>query len=283
MTDQTNTDNALNSEFLSKRNEESKQSLARKKMTPQQEFLPMWPDDMRCMPNELLRSALFTAKNRKQPREILKLAPIYTIGTGNITYTGEELRQDDETVWLQLIHLAKEQQAGSSIEFTPYAFCKAIKWSLNGQSYNRLRTLLTRMQATALSVYSKRLSKGVSLSMIPSFEYQDIQTGQSLNRWRVQIAPQLVEIFGDVHFSRMEWEQRLKLPVGLATWLHGYLASHKDPFPIKIETIKQGAGLTTEDKSHLISTIEKALESLNNIGFITDWKIEKDLVTVKRS
>ena len=81
----------------------------------------------------------------------------------------------------------------------------------------------------------------------------------------------------------MEWEQRLKLPVGLATWLHGYLASHKDPFPIKIETIKQGAGLTTEDKSHLISTIEKALESLNNIGFITDWKIEKDLVTVKRS
>jgi len=132
-------------------------------------------------------------------------------------------------------------------------------------------------------VYSKRLKKGVSLSMIPAFEYQDMETGAKLPRWRVQIAPQLVEMFGDVHFSRMEWEQRLELPVGLATWLHGYLASHKEPYPIKIETIKKGAGLTTEDKSHLIGTVVAALQALKDIQFLSDWSIDDDLVSVTRA
>lgn len=250
-----------------------------------QEFLPFWSNNIRCLPNELLRSALFTARNRKQPRTYLKNAPIFTIGDGKIVYTGEELRQDDETVWLQLIHLAKEQPLGAFIEFTPYAFCKAVKWPLKGQSYTRLKTVLTRMQATALAVHSKRLKKGngSSLSMLPAFDWQDIDTGENLSRWRVQIAPGLVEIFGDVHFSRMEWEQRLALPVGLATWLHGYLSSHKEPFPIKLETIKNGAGLTAEDKSHLKNIVEAALQALENVKFLSSWQIDGDLVSVQRA
>jgi hypothetical protein len=263
---------------------EKRQTLTEKiQPVPRQEFLPFWPDEMRCLPNELLRSALFTAKNRKQPRENLKDATIFMIGGGRITYRGEELRQDDETVWLQLIHLAKEQQAGAFVEFTPYAFCKAIHWPLKGQSYTRLKESLQRMVATGLSVYSKRLKKGVTLSMIPAFEWRDMEKETNLPRWRVQIAPQLVEMFGDVHFSRMEWEQRLDLPVGLATWLHGYLASHKEPYPIKLETIKKGAGLTTEDKSHLKELVESALQALKNVNFLSDWNIEDDLVSVQRT
>jgi hypothetical protein len=90
-------------------------------------------------------------------------------------------------------------------------------------------------------------------------------------------------MFVDVHFSRMEWEQRLNLPVGLATWLHGYLASHKEPFPIKIETIKKGAGITTEDKSHLLKTVETTLKALQSVGFISNWHITDELVSVERT
>lgn len=244
--------------------------------------LPLWAEALRCLPNELLRSALFNAKNRKQPRAYFKTQDIAVLFEGRITYQGEELRQDDETVWLQLIHLAKEQPLGSVVEFTPYSFCKAIGWPICKGSYERLRECLDRMQATALAVYSKRLKEGVSLSMIPVFAWQD-EHKQTLKKYRVQVAPQLVELFGTDHFTRVEWEQRLALPVGIATWLHGYYASHREPFPVKLDTIKRGAGITTERAAKVRELIEKALAELVNVGFLKSWEIVGELVHVKRA
>lgn len=100
--------------------------------------LPLWAEALRCLPNEIAHSALFNAKNRRQPREYLENCEIAVIGDGRITFTGRELRQDDETVWLQLVHLAKERPLGNLVEFTPYSLCKAIGWSIDGRSYKRL-------------------------------------------------------------------------------------------------------------------------------------------------
>lgn len=244
--------------------------------------LHLWADAVRCLPNELLRSALFNAKNRKQPRAYLKKQDIAVLFEGRITYQGEELRQDDETVWLQLIHLAREQPLGSVIEFTPYSFCKAIGWPICKGSYERLRECLDRMQATALAVYSKRLKEGVSLSMIPVFAWQD-ENKQTLKKYRVQVAQQLVELFGSNHFTRVEWEQRLTLPVGIATWLHGYYASHRVPYPVKLDTIKRGAGMTTERAAKVRELIEIALAELVKVGFLESWEIVGELVHVKRA
>lgn len=244
--------------------------------------LPLWAEALRCLPNELLRSALFNAKNRKQPRAYLKRQDIAVLFEGRITYQGEELRQDDETVWLQLIHLAKEQPLGSVVEFSPYGFCKAIGWPICKGSYERLRDCLDRMQATSLAVYSKRLAEGVSLSMIPVFSWQD-ENKQTLKKYRVQVAPQLVELFGSDHYTRVEWEQRLSLPVGIATWLHGYYASHREPFPVKLDTIKRGSGITTESASRLRQLIESALVELVNVGFLKSWEIVGELVHVERA
>ena len=87
--------------------EKARQAKAEKDSTavvPAVVQLPLWPDAVRRLPNELLRSALFNARNRKQPRAYLKKTDIAVLFEGRITYQGEELRQDDETVWLQLIH-----------------------------------------------------------------------------------------------------------------------------------------------------------------------------------
>jgi hypothetical protein len=245
--------------------------------------LPLWPDVVRSLPNEILRSALFNARNRKTARAMMKSEPIAIIGDGRITYRGEELRQDDETVWLQLVHLARQHVVGQLVEFTAHSFCKAIGWSINNKSYNRLKECLQRMQATGLDVYSKRLDRGVSLSMIPLFEYEDSEMQKKLPRWRVRLAPELVDLFGNEHYTRIEWEQRLLLPDGLATWLHGYLASHRVPHPIKIETIAFGSGMNTADKPELRRLIKTALKNLVNCGFLLSFDVAHDLVTVKRA
>lgn len=245
--------------------------------------LPLWPDVVRSLPNEILRSALFNARNRKTPRAMMKSEPIAIIGDGRITYRGEELRQDDETVWLQLVHLARQHVVGQLVEFTAYSFCKSIDWSINKKSYTRLKESLRRMQATGLDVYSKRLDRGVSLSMIPFFEYEDSEAQKSLPRWRVRIAPELVDLFGNDHYTRIEWEQRLQLPDGLATWLHGYLASHRVPHPIKIDTIVLGSGMNTVEKTELRRLIKRALKNLVDCGFLLSFDVTDDLVTVKRA
>lgn len=246
--------------------------------------LPLWGDELRALPNELVRSALFNARNRRQKRADLSQAEIMVIGDGRITYSGKELRQDDETVWLQLIHLAKEKPLGKPIEFSPYSLCKAIRWSINGRSYKRIKECLTRMQANAVEIYSTRLKEGVSLSMIPTFRWKDHTTGKALTHYQVTIAPALLELFGDVHYTRIEWEQRLTLPDGIATWLHGYFASHKKPHPIKLETIAQGAGLTTDSPPKVRQLIQIALNELERVRFLRPGsKIVGDLVHIQRA
>lgn len=101
------------------------------------EQLPLWPEAVRCAPNEFLRSALFNARNRNQPRRYLRGETLAIIGGGRIGYTGEELRQDDATVWLQLLQLASDTPLGTTVEFTPYSFCMAVGWTPSGETYAR--------------------------------------------------------------------------------------------------------------------------------------------------
>jgi hypothetical protein len=200
-----------------------------------------------------------------------------------MTYSGEELRQDDQTLWLQLIHLARSQPLGQVITFTPNSFCQAVGWNVSGKSYERIRECLTRLQATSLSIYSDRLKEGVSLSMVPKFRWFDEANGTKLKNYQVQVAPELVELFADMQYTQTEWQQRLALPVGLATWLHGYLASHKTPFAVRIDTIRKGAGMATQSVSSAQQTIENALDALKDVGFLENWKIQDGLVSFVRA
>jgi hypothetical protein len=176
--------------------ERKKQSLLSDKQ------LTLWVDAVRGAPNEIVRSALFTAKNRKQVREDLKQAVVAVIGEGQITYTGEELRQDDETVWLQLIHLARENGLSTAFEFTPYSFCKAINWPINGQSFDRLDKCMTRLQATSLKIASKRLGDEVSLSMLPGYTAKRRKNGGDGGLWRIRMHDELVFLFSEFQYTR---------------------------------------------------------------------------------
>lgn len=263
--------------------------------------LTLWVDAVRGAPNEIVRSALFTAKNRKQPREDLKRAVVAVVGEGQITYTGEELRQDDETVWLQLIHLARENGLSTAFQFTPYSFCKAINWAINGQSFDRLDKCMTRLQATSLKIASQRLGDEVSLSMLPGYKAKRRKDGDG-GLWTVRMHDELVFLFSEFQYTRVEWQQRLSLPEGLATWLHAYYASHREPFAVKVETLAVGSGLMTKEleEAELDATsqnaerkerlrevkklIVKALEALKETGFLIDFEVTRSgLVNVRRT
>jgi hypothetical protein len=244
--------------------------------------LPLWRDDKRGIPNELVRSALFNVRNHKAGRQNFQDKLIAVIGDGRISYTGQELRQDDEDIWLQIMHLARLQPLGEWIEFTPYAFLKAIRWPTTKYYYNKLRIGLGRMQATALTVYSKRLAKGVSVSLVRKFEWED-GSGQKLDRWKVWLEPEMRLLFGEIYYTEVEWEQRQQLGP-LAQWLHGLYASHSRPYPMKVETLWITCGSDTKALRSFKFMLRQSLEELKQVGFLLDaWIDEADLVHVVRS
>jgi len=243
---------------------------------------------VRCLPSELVGNALFNGRNRNQKRTQLKDAEIAMIGKGRILISeGWEMRQDEETIVRELIHMlmSKKCSIDQAIEFTRYAMCKAIDWSNDSRSYKRLLDCLERMHKTFLKIIYERngLKANVSFCMIPMLSCYDIDTGQPLQLIQVRISTELAEMFRDKNFNtRSSWSQRLALPVGIATWLHSYYQKHSQPFPIKLETIKKGAGLTMQPK-HLRRHITKALEALKRVGFLSSYRIEGDLVHVVRT
>lgn len=245
--------------------------------------LPLWPDNFRGAPNELIRSSLFSGR-RSGAREHHKDAVLFVLGDGEITYRGEELRTFDEDVWLQVMHLARLQHLGECIQFTAYSLIKAIGW-VKGKNrpsklhYDRLKECLSRMQATTITVRSKRIGKGRTVSLIRKFEYQG-EEGQ-LTNWRVWIEPEMKPLYGDVHYTQVEWEQRAKLSP-TAKRLHGYFASHRNPYPVKIDSLHKMCNL----KSKLFGFKQKLPGYLNELkehGFLQSYEIIEDIVRVKRA
>ncbi len=255
--------------------------------------LVSWPENERGIPNELVRCAVFSAKNRKQKRAIYRansplVVPI--IGGGQVIYIGEELRQDDETVWMQLVHLAKESCSEHAV-FTSYSFIKAIKWPINGASYTRLLTSIRRLATSGLEIYSDRFRKGVSINLIANYQYSK----ESDMSWKVQVFNKennLLSLF-DKLYSRLDLETRLELPAGITTWLHGFFSSHREPFDHKIETLAIGAGICLDsvedeylDKASRVAKrkerlreakrrIAGSLKALKEIKFLSSFEVTR--------
>ncbi|MEC4723934.1 plasmid replication initiator TrfA, partial [Noviherbaspirillum sp. CPCC 100848] len=99
--------------------------------------LPLWENQVRGLPNPLARSALFSVARQNEPRQHLKERPITSVKGVEIFYTGEELRQDDEDVFLNLVHLARSQPLGHEVSFTAYSMLKSMGWPTSAPSYER--------------------------------------------------------------------------------------------------------------------------------------------------
>ncbi len=242
--------------------------------------LPIWRDDRRGMPNDLVRSALFTIGNSRQKRVFRKNTVIAALGDVEITYTGEELRQDDEDVFLQLVHLARLAPLGETVEFTAHAMLKALRWSTDSRAYQRLRDSINRLAATGLSVSNR--DNGYNGSLVRDFEWKQTN-GTSSRAWRVRLERRIIALFGRVTYTQIDWEQRLKLG-NLAKWLHSFYYTHGNPYALKVRTIHALSGSTTRDLSKFRQTLRSALDELAHVGFLEDWRIDRrtDLVHVSR-
>lgn len=228
--------------------------------------LPLWADEVRAQPNEACRAALFTVR-RARKRKVFLDESIFVVGDGAISYTGIELRaENDELVWLQILHYAKRMPLGRWVEFTPYQLCQDIGWTPSGPNYKLLRDCLLRLKATALTIKSKRLKSGLALSLIGDFLWRD-ENGKPRTKYAVQVPTEIREWFGDNNFTRLNWEIYRTLPP-VARRLYDYAASHRDPYALKAETVFQLCGSDAESFKNFRIVLRRAVKSLNESGLL---------------
>ena len=263
---------------------ETRASRAPKTTLPSQ--LPLWNDRVRGLPNPLARSALFTVGNQNEPRSFYKQhRTIQTLSGWVMAVRGEELRQDDEDAFLQLVHLARTQPIDQGFEFSAYSLLKEMGWSRNSKGYARLKATLDRLQGTSLRLSSEGGGfKGYQGALVRKFTWKSPDSDEPLTKWRVWLEPEIVSMFGPTQYTQLWWEQRLRLKTNLSKYLHSYYATHESPFPMKVATIRALSGSRTARLTDFRKLLRTALDELVRESFLDAWEIMKgDLVSVIRS
>lgn len=248
--------------------------------------LPLWPDEQRGIPNPFARSALFTAAGKKEPRDTMKRMRIATVNGFDLYYTGEELRQDDEDVFLQAVHIARLRSTEEGAKTTAHRMLMALRWGRGKQDYARLRESLLRLSESTVIVARADGRKGFTGSLLRKVKWsidEDETGGGASTEWTIYLEREIVALFASDGYTLVDWDQRLVL-TPLAKWLHSFYFTHREPFQYRVETLYGLCGSKCKELRSFRGLLKKALEKLKDCGFLSHWNIDpvSDVVSVIR-
>ena len=250
-----------------------------------QNELPLWTDDNRGVPNHFIRSGLFSVRNN-EVREYVEKVTISSLNNYKIEYTGKELQQDDLSVWMALLNMARKKPIGDSVLFTGYEIIKDLGWSMNTRSYQRVKTSIERMKVTGLeiSMNNKDGKKEAAYSGSLIREYLWDSTDDKGNpKWTVTFEPNVAKLLMNDTTSLLEWETRKKIGTRatVAQWLHSFYSSHKEPIPLTEEKLHELAR-SGDSISSFRRTLKLALQRLVEIGFLSEFNVKNGKVYVTK-
>lgn len=258
-------------------------------VVPDQQLLPLWESPQRGVPNGFMRSGLFRARDDSPSRGFERDVPVASLANYEIRFSGVPLVQDDLTVLISLLSLARGQNLDQQVSFTGYALVRAMGWSVNARSYDKLRGSISNLKLAVISI-RERVSDGSTRrydgNIIRDFACVNRAEGDSgqTEAWWVRFEPTIADLFDPDRTTLLEWQVRLRLgsrrPV--ATFLHGFYSSHRDPLPISIsklyELANSGSSLSVFRRS-----VRNALDVLVRYSFLESFAIENDIVSVTRA
>lgn len=245
--------------------------------------LPLWSERLRGAPNALARSALFTCADKRKERRDFNRDVIVSVAGQEIRYTGKELRQDDLTVWLQVVHMARMHPLGNVVELSASGLGTAVGWGNGGDAYKRLRESIARMREGSVWV-ARADGNGFSGNLIMRLEWSDAGS-KTRERWKLYLDPNILALFQPDTYTLLNAEDRLSLPP-LAQWLHNFFATHEVPYAYKIETLYRLCGSSASRLAGFRRNLLESLELLKAKELIADFIEDsraKTILVVRRA
>ena len=229
---------------------------------------PVWSDSKRGVPNPLLHSELFTARN-KTGNEFLKNKILFSQADIKIKYWGAVLTQAHLDVFEAVMHFIRAQKHDTEVNFTANEMLRLIGRKTGGHDRERLHLALMEMVATNLSIRNKDGTVYFG-SLIPEGSYEEEE-----GRYKLSITRSLI-LFFERGFTLMNLDQRQQLARSpLAQFLHGWVLSHaNNPYPVTVEYLKNLSGSETKELKKFRQNLKTALNRLVDIDVLKDWFID---------
>jgi hypothetical protein len=236
--------------------------------------LELWPDAVRGVPNAVLRGSLFTVSQKRQTTKKREL--LAAVDGIEVRFKGERFNQTDLDVWEMLLHLARLQPLGNQVAFHAHSFLKALGRKTGGKDHEQLKEEITRLIGGVVEITWTKEKKTFAGALVTSY-FRDEET----QRYVVVFDPKMLSLY-EGGYSHINWDERQALGANnLAKWLHGFYATHADPYPYKVETLHRLCGSTTKELRKFRQLLRSALAELEAIGAITGWAIsDDDLVSI---
>jgi hypothetical protein len=254
----------------------SERKKARLKVVEPLKAVPTWPASMRGTPNACLRSALFAGIQGNERIAYKKRTLLAAVDGIEVRYLGVQLNQSDLDVWMQIVHLSRQQLPGFSVTFSAYAMLSSLGKGTGKSQHEWLKESMARLGGAFVEItFNGRDTFGEKGFLR---YYRDEMT----QRYVVELTESMLHLFED-GYTYIEFEQRQKLrKQPLALWLHGFLSSHAAPYPLKITTIHRLSGSGAKTLRDFKYRLRKALEALIAIGNLESFEVTDDSVKIKK-
>jgi TrfA protein len=241
--------------------------------------LTIWGEDFRELPNDFARSSIWTVRNKKEERQVLEGVVLFHLDKKiKVTYTGIELRADDDKLlYLQLVHYARETALGSMVGFNLHQLCTDLGWTINGRNYERCRMCISRLKATEVRVTHEEIGRGVSMSFIASYSFNEDDGKDKGSKYIVSIPEELILLVAGGRSTRLLWEPYRDL-TPIAGRLCDYLASHKQPFALALDRFKEMCGSSVSNKSKWRQMVRAACIELVEARLVKSAWVEADKI-----
>lgn len=223
---------------------------------------PQVRQTVRIMPSDFNRTSLFHVGSNNLPRRFCKNEKLGRVGDGvTIFYQGEELRQTDEAVFRQIIHVARGNKPWEWISLKRCRLiqdAKGAKRHLSGKDTKEYHDIIMRLRSGMLLIQSKRRGSFITCNLLS--DYEGIGDEQ-----RVRIDPRIALLFDS--YAALD-ESIIYSISGVAQKIYNFIQTipHSGIHPILIKNLFELCYgrieyLVKEHRRHLASKPPKESEA----------------------
>lgn len=225
-----------------------------------------WPDYLRALPNDLIRSSLFGISGRDP---VVRQREIFCFKGTTCSFYGIGYDQHHLDILVAIAHLARGLASDSEIQTTTKALLDVMGKADGGKSKQLLCQRIKDLHVGTLILEKDGLERMRGPLLLGADI--DARTGKIV----VKLNPCMRPLFDETSRTYIRWKERSGLRSDLDKWLHANLCSHDSPHVMFVDTYRRMTGSTAALKEFR-RMLKESLARLQVLGLFRSFSIRED-------